>query len=238
MKPNQQSKISKKNQVLKMFDSISNEYDLINSIITFNSHKRWKREILKIAKKLNPKNALDIATGTADIAIQLGTLSNCKVIGIDISKKMLDIGRKKIKKNKLDHCILLQTGDAETLDYEDNFFDIITIGFGVRNFQDLEKGLKESLRVLNKKGTLIILETSIPKNKIIRFFYSLFTKTYIPLVSRFFSRDKSAYSYLINSAEVFPCGNDFAKILKKTGFNNIQINNKFFGSTSIYVCQK
>ena len=150
MKPNQQSKISKKNQVLKMFDSISNEYDLINSIITFNSHKRWKREILKIAKKLNPKNALDIATGTADIAIQLGTLSNCKVIGIDISKKMLDIGRKKIKKNKLDHCILLQTGDAETLDYEDNFFDIITIGFGVRNFQDLEKGLKERLRVLNK----------------------------------------------------------------------------------------
>ena len=155
-----------------------------------------------------------------------------------ISKKMLDIGRQKIKKNKLDHCILLKTGDAETLDYEDNFFDIITIGFGVRNFQDLEKGLKESLRVLNKKGTLIILETSIPKNKIIRFFYSLFTKTYIPLVSRIFCRDKSAYSYLINSAEVFPCGNDFAKILKKTGFNNIQINNKFFGSTSIYVCQK
>ena len=221
-----------------MFDSISNEYDLINSIITFNSHKRWKREILKIAKKLNPKNALDIATGTADIAIQLGTLTNCKVIGIDISKKMLDIGRQKIKKNKLDHCIFLKTGDAEILDYEDNFFDIITIGFGVRNFQDLEKGLKESLRVLNKKGTLIILETSIPKNKIIRFFYSLFTKTYIPLVSWIFSRDKSAYSYLINSAEVFPSGNDFAKILKKTGFNNIKINNKFFGSTSIYVCQK
>ena len=221
-----------------MFDSISNEYDLINSIITFNSHKRWKGEILKIAKKLNPKNALDIATGTADIAIQLGTLSNCKVIGIDISKKMLDIGRQKIKKNKLDHCIFLKTGDAEILDYEDNFFDIITIGFGVRNFQDLEKGLKESLRVLNKKGTLIILETSIPKNKIIRFFYSLFTKTYIPLVSWIFSRDKSAYSYLINSAEVFPSGNDFAKILKKTGFNNIKINNKFFGSTSIYVCQK
>ena len=102
----------------------------------------------------------------------------------------------------------------------------------------LEKGLKESLRLLNKKGTLIILETPIPKNKIIRFFYSLFTKTYIPLVSRIFSRDKSAYSYLINSAEVFPCGNEFAKILKKTGFKNIQINNKFFGSTSIYVCQK
>ena len=98
-----------------MFDSISNEYDLINSIITFNSHKRWKREILKIAKKLNPKNALDIATGTADIAIQLGTLTNCKVIGIDISKKMLDIGRQKIKKNKLDHCIFLKTGDAEAL---------------------------------------------------------------------------------------------------------------------------
>ena len=127
-----------------------------NSIINI-VNSQWKREILKIAKKLNPKNALDIATGTADIAIQLGTLTNCKVIGIDISKKMLDIGRQKIKKNKLDHCIFLKTGDAEILDYEDNFFDIITIDW-VRNFQDLEKGLKESLRVLNKKGTLIILK--------------------------------------------------------------------------------
>ena len=171
VKPNQKSKSSKKSQVEKMFDSISFEYDLLNGIMTFNSHKRWKKNILNIAKKLKPKNALDIATGTADIAINLGSISDCKVVGVDISEQMLNGGRKKITKMKLDEFVRLETGDAENLNFKDNYCDLVTIGFGVRNFQDLEKGLKESFRVLNKDGTLIILETSVPENTIMKLFY-------------------------------------------------------------------
>ena len=205
LKPNQKSKISKKSQVEKMFDTISFEYDFLNGIMTFNSHKRWKKNILNIAKKLKPKNALDIATGTADIAINLGSISDCKVVGVDISEQMLNVGRKKITKMKLDEFVRLETGDAENLNFKDNYFDLVTIGFGVRNFQDLEKGLRESFRVLNKDGTLIILETSIPENTIMKLFYSIFTRTYIPIMARIFSKDESAYSYLLNSAELFPC---------------------------------
>ena len=183
-----------------MFDSISFEYDLLNGIMTFNNHKRWKKNILNMAKKLKPKNALDIATGTADIAINLGSIPNCKVVGIDISEQMLNVGRKKIIKMKLDKSVKLETGDAGNLNFKDNYFDLVTIGFGVRNFQDLEKGLKESFRVLNKEGTLIILETSVPENRIIKFLYSVFTRTYIPIMARVFSKDKFAYKYLLNSA--------------------------------------
>ena len=198
MKPHQESKSPKKNQVEKMFDSISFEYDLLNAIMTFNSHKRWKKNILNIAKKLKPKNALDIATGTADIAINLGSISNCEVIGVDISEQMLNVGREKITKMKLTKSVRLESGDAENLNFKDNYFDLVTIGFGVRNFQDLEKGLSESLRVLKVKGTLIVLETSVPENRIMKLFYSIFTRTYIPIMAMIFSKDKSAYNYLLN----------------------------------------
>ena len=238
MKPNQNSEISKKSQVEKMFDSISSEYDLLNGVITFNNHSRWKNNILKISKKLKPKKALDIATGTADIAIKLGSISDCQVIGIDISEKMLNVGRDKIIAKKMSKNVKLESGDAENLSYLNNTFDIITIGFGVRNFQDLKKGLKESLRVLKPQGSLIILETSMPENKIIKFFYRIFTRTYIPLMAFIFSKDNSAYNYLLDSAEDFPCGNNFAEILKFVGFKKIEIRPKFFGSSTIYIASK
>jgi len=238
LKPNQKSESSKKNQVEKMFDSISFEYDLLNGIMTFNSHKRWKKNILDIAKKLKPKNALDIATGTADIAINLGSISNCKVVGVDISEQMLSVGREKISKNKLDEMVSLETGDAENLNFKDGYFDLVTIGFGVRNFQDLEKGLKESYRVLNDTGTLVILETSVPENIIMKFFYSLFTRTYIPIMASIFSKDKSAYNYLLNSAEAFPSGTKFGNILKSVGFENVMVQPKLFGSSTIYIATK
>ena len=238
MKPNQESKSSKKNQVEKMFDSISFEYDLLNAIMTFNSHKRWKKNILNIAKKLKPKNALDIATGTADIAINLGSISNCDVIGVDISEKMLNVGREKITKMKLTKAVRLESGDAENLNFKDNYFDLVTIGFGVRNFQDLEKGLGESLRVLKAKGTLIVLETSVPENRIMKLFYSIFTRTYIPIMAMFFSKDKSAYNYLLNSAELFPSGTKFKDILKSVGFSQVKIKPKLFGSSTIYIATK
>ena len=238
MNPHQESKSPKKNQVEKMFDSISFEYDLLNAIMTFNSHKRWKKNILNIAKKLKPKNALDIATGTADIAINLGSISNCEVIGVDISEQMLNVGREKITKMKLTKSVRLESGDAENLNFKDNYFDLVTIGFGVRNFQDLEKGLSESLRVLKVKGTLIVLETSVPENRIMKLFYSIFTRTYIPIMAMIFSKDKSAYNYLLNSAELFPSGTKFSNILKSVGFADVLIKPKLFGSSTIYVCKK
>tara|TARA_B100000886_G_scaffold41172_1_gene25372 strand:- start:41 stop:757 length:717 start_codon:yes stop_codon:yes gene_type:complete len=238
LKPNQKSKISKKNQVEKMFDSISFEYDLLNGIMTFNSHKRWKKNILSIAKRLKPKNALDIATGTADIAINLGAISNCEVVGVDISEQMLNVGREKIRKMKLAKSVRLESGDAENLNFKDNFFDLVTIGFGVRNFQDLKKGLSESFRVLNEKGTLIILETSVPENRIMKLFYSIFTRTYIPVVAMIFSKDKLAYNYLLNSAELFPSGTKFKDILKSVGFSQVKIKPKLFGSSTIYIATK
>ena len=231
MKPNQESKSPKKNQVEKMFDSISFEYDLLNAIMTFNSHKRWKKNILNIAKKLKPKNALDIA-------INLGSISNCEVIGVDISEQMLNVGREKITKMKLTKSVRLESGDAENLHFKDNYFDLVTIGFGVRNFQDLEKGLSESLRVLKVKGTLIVLETSVPENRIMKLFYSIFTRTYIPIMAMIFSKDKSAYNYLLNSAELFPSGTKFKDILKSVGFSQVQIKPKLFGSSTIYIATK
>ena len=238
MKPNQKSKSPKKSQVEKMFDSISFEYDLLNAIMTFNSHKRWKKNILNIAKKLKPINALDIATGTADIAINLGSISNCEVIGVDISEQMLNVGREKITKMKLTKSVRLESGDAENLNFKDNYFDLVTIGFGVRNFQDLDKGLSESLRVLKAKGTLIILETSVPENRIMKLFYSIFTRTYIPIMAMIFSKEKSAYNYLLNSAELFPSGTKFKDILKSVGFSQVKINPKLFGSSTIYIATK
>ena len=238
LKPYQKSRITKKNQVVKMFDRISDDYDFLNWIITFNNHNTWKNNILSIAKKLNPTKVLDIATGTADIAIKLGSIPNCEVVGVDISEQMLNIGRKKIRKKNLQKSVSLQNGDAENLNYNDNFFDLITIGFGVRNFQDLEKGLGESFRVLKPDGALIVLETSMPENKIIRMLYSFFTRTYIPLMASIFSKDKSAYNYLLKSAELFPSGNKFSNILKSVGFADVLIKPKLFGSSTIYVCKK
>jgi demethylmenaquinone methyltransferase/2-methoxy-6-polyprenyl-1,4-benzoquinol methylase len=206
--------------------------------MTFNNHKRWKKNILNIAKKLKPKNALDIATGTADIAINLGSIPDCTVTGVDISEKMLNVGREKITKMKLSESVSLETGDAENLKYENDYFDLITIGFGVRNFQDLKKGLTESLRILKPEGSLIILETSVPENRIIKFLYSIFTRTYIPIMASIFSKDRSAYNYLLDSAEAFPCGEAFGKILKSVGFNKVEINPKFFGSSTIYIATK
>ena len=151
---------------------------------------------------------------------------------------MLNVGREKILKMKLSESVILQSGDAENLNFKDNYFDLVTIGFGVRNFQDLQKGLKESHRVLDEKGTLIILETSVPENKIMKFLYAIFTRTYIPFMAWIFSKDKSAYNYLLDSAELFPSGIKFSNILRSVGFNKVLIKPKLFGSSTIYIATK
>lgn len=238
MKPYNNLQGSKKKQIEKMFDSISLEYDQLNRVISAGNDTKWRKKIFLLANKINPKNILDIATGTADIALELSKIKNSKIIGLDISEKMLEVGRKKIELKKLKERITLISGDAENLKFNDNSFDLVTIGFGVRNFQNLEKGLKESFRVLNSDGSLIILETSVPENKFIKFFYLMFSRTFIPLIGSLFSKDNKAYNYLQKSAENFPSGKSFAEILEKCGFKNVEILPQMFGASSLYVAKK
>lgn len=227
-----------KNKINSMFDSISNEYDFLNNIITFGGHTKWKNDIIKIAREHNPKTILDIATGTADIAIKFSEIENSNIIGIDISSKMLDVGREKIQNKGLAKRVVLKKGDAENLEFDSNSFDIISIGYGVRNFENLEKGLKESFRVLSPEGKLIILETSTPANVLIRFVFNIYTKFFIRFISSIFSKNPKAYTYLEKSAKKFPSGNDFANILIGTGFKNVKIIPKLFGASTIYVASK
>ncbi|MDG2372386.1 MAG: bifunctional demethylmenaquinone methyltransferase/2-methoxy-6-polyprenyl-1,4-benzoquinol methylase UbiE [Flavobacteriaceae bacterium] len=238
MKPNQSLSSSKKNQIKKMFDSISRKYDLLNRIITFGNDIKWRKKMFSIAKENNPKKILDIATGTADVALELSKIEDSEITGIDISNKMLSLGRKKIETRQLSHQISLECEDAENLPYPKNSFDLVTISFGVRNFQDLENGLKESNRVLKKNGVLIILETSIPKNYLINFIYMLFIRLYIPFISSIFSNNVSAYSYLQKSAEKFPSGEKFVSVLKRCGFKKINTYPQMLGATSIYTANK
>ncbi|MBU86561.1 MAG: bifunctional demethylmenaquinone methyltransferase/2-methoxy-6-polyprenyl-1,4-benzoquinol methylase UbiE [Flavobacteriaceae bacterium] len=238
MKPYKNKNSTKKGQITSMFNSISGEYDFLNKIMTFGIDEVWRTKIYKIAKESNPKIILDLATGTADIAIELANIQNAKIIGVDISKKMLDVGSKKILKKNLKSKIHLQLGDAENIDYPDKYFDVVTIGFGVRNFENLKVGLKEAFRVLKKNGKIIILETSVPKNLIIRFFYKIFVRVFVTTLGKLFSKDKSAYNYLQKSAEKFPHGSSFISILKKIGFKNSIVESQMFGATSIYTAEK
>jgi len=238
MKPYKNKNSTKKGQITSMFNSISGEYDFLNKIMTFGIDEVWRKKIYKIAKESNPKIILDLATGTADIAIELANIQNAKIIGVDISKKMLDVGSNKILKKNLKSKIHLQLGDAENIDYPDKYFDIVTIGFGVRNFENLKVGLKEAFRVLKKNGKIIILETSVPKNLIIRFFYKIFVRVFVTTLGKLFSKDKTAYNYLQKSAEKFPYGSSFISILETIGFKNSIVESQMFGATSIYIAEK
>ena len=226
------------NNTKEMFDSISKEYDFINNLITFGSHKKWKKQIVDISKKNKPKQILDLATGTADIAIELTSIENCKITGLDISSKMLDIGKTKINKLKLNSNISLEQGDAENLKYNDGTFDVVTIGYGVRNFTNLKNSLNEIYRVLKKDGLLIILETSLPTNPLMSFFYNIHTKFYVRLIGKIFSNNSNAYNYLESSAKIFPHGENFKKILQKVNFKDIRSKIKLFGASTIYIAKK
>ena len=227
-----------KNETKEMFDSISGQYDLINNLLTFGLHNKWKSEIVEIAKKKNPRKILDIATGTADIAIMLSNIKSCEIIGLDISSKMIEIGKTKINRLNLYKKISLDIGDAENIKYADDSFDIVTVGYGVRNFENLNKGLNEIYRVLKKNGTLIILETSLPKNIFINLIYNIYVIIYVQLIGKLFSKNFRAYSYLKSSAKKFPFGENFKKILLNSSFVDVQFKEKFFGASTIYIAQK
>ena len=226
------------NQNREMFDSISKEYDFINNLITFGAHKKWKKQIVNICKKINPKKILDLATGTSDIAIELSSIKECKIIGVDPSSKMLEVGQSKIDNQNLNDKISLEKGNAENLKYDDGMFDVVTIGYGVRNFTSLKNSLKEIYRVLKKDGLLIILETSLPSSPLVRVFYNIHTKLYVRIIGMIFSNNSNAYGYLESSAKTFPYGEDFIKILRDVNFINIQSEIKLFGASTIYIAKK
>ncbi len=230
--------LKENNQNREMFDSISKEYDFINNLITFGAHKKWKKQIVNICKKINPKKILDLATGTSDIAIELSSIKDCKIIGMDPSSKMLEVGQSKIDNQNLNDKILLEKGNAENLKYDDGVFDVVTIGYGVRNFTNLKNSLKEIYRVLKKDGLLIILETSLPSNPLVRVFYNIHTKLYVRIIGMIFSNNSNAYGYLESSAKTFPYGEDFIKILRDMNFINIQSEIKLFGASTIYIAKK
>ncbi len=236
--PYKDSELGKKEQVTKMFDNISDKYDVLNRVISFRADKKWRKRVVKIVNDTKPNEVLDIATGTGDLAIALSETSASKIIGLDISEGMLNVGRKKIEKLNLSNKIEMVLGDSEKLPFVDNRFDAITVAFGVRNFENLRKGLSEILRVLRPGGIFVVLETSVPTRFPFKQGYHFYTKKMMPFIGKMFSKDKSAYQYLANSAVNFPHGKAFNNILEEIGFIEVENLPQFFGSASIYVAKK
>ena len=236
--PYKNSALGKKLQITKMFDTISNEYDDLNRVISFGIDIKWRKKVVQIISKKKPKNILDIATGTGDLAINLTKTDASEIIGLDISEGMLKVGRKKILKKQLDSTIKMVIGDSENLPYKNNSFDVISVAFGVRNFENLEIGLAEILRVLKPKGLLVVLETSVPIKFPFKQGYYIYTKALLPMIGRLFSKDKLAYRYLSESASKFPYGQAFNNILNKIGFINSTAMPQTFGVATIYTATK
>jgi len=236
--PYKNSELGKKEQVTQMFDNISDNYDGLNRVISFGIDVKWRNRVVNILKAKKPKNILDIATGTGDLAINLVRTGADKIIGLDISPGMLEVGKKKIQKKNLSSTIDMIVGDSENLPFETNSFDAVTVAFGVRNFETLEIGLSEIHRVLRPSGTFVVLETSIPTKTPFKQGYRIYTKYILPSIGRIFSSDDSAYAYLSESASVFPHGEEFNNILRKIGFIEVENRPQTMGVASIYVATK
>ena len=236
--PYKEEKSSKKVQVAKMFDNISRRYDFLNHFLSLGIDKRWRKTAVNLLRPLKPKHILDVATGTGDFALQALLLNPEKIIGIDISEGMLDVGRRKVREKHLDHLVELRSGDSENLPFEENKFDAVTVGFGVRNFENLEQGLHEIFRVLRPGGVAVVLEYSRPRKFPFKQIYSFYFKFILPKIGRIVSSDKAAYTYLPESVEAFPDGEDFLHILHHVGFKNTQCRPLTFGISSIYIGTK
>lgn len=236
--PYKDSDLSKKEQVAQMFDTISQNYDGLNRIISFGIDIKWRKKVLELVTKTNPDLILDIATGTGDLAILMASTKAKRIIGLDISAGMLAVGRKKIEAKNLSEKIEMILADSEKMPFEDNTFDAITVAFGVRNFENLETGLSEILRVLKPNGLFVILETSIPEKTPYKQGYHFYSKNILPLIGKLFSKDRSAYHYLSESASVFPYGEKLNTILKKIGFIDSVALPQTFGVATIYTASK
>ena len=236
--PYKDSTLGKKEQVTKMFDTISGNYDGLNRVISFGIDIKWRKRVVSIVSEKHPEKILDIATGTGDLAINMTKTGATEIIGLDISPGMLEVGKRKISEKKLGETIKMIVGDSENLPFEANSFDAITVAFGVRNFENLEKGLAEIYRVLKPGGSFVVLETSIPTKTPFKQGYKFYTKFILPAIGKLFSKDRSAYAYLSESAAAFPHGIQFNNILDKIGFIGIDNRPQTFGVASIYVATK
>ena len=237
--PYKDSDLGKKEQVTQMFDEVSSNYDFLNRVLTFGLDIGWRKKVVKLVKNhsnnKDDKKFLDIATGTGDLAIMLANkVNDAKITGLDISKGMLAVGIKKVKAKNLENQIDMVLGDSEKLPFNDNTFDAITVGFGVRNFENLDKGLQEIHRVLKPNGIFVVLETSQPEKFPMKQLFKFYSKYIIPTVGGLFSKDKKAYDYLPESAAKFPYGKTFCNILQKNGFNTAIDNPVAFGISTIY----
>jgi demethylmenaquinone methyltransferase/2-methoxy-6-polyprenyl-1,4-benzoquinol methylase len=230
---------SKKGQVTQMFDKIAPFYDYLNRLLSLGIDVIWRKKAINTLKEYKPQHILDIATGTADLAIEAAkTLNPKSIIGMDISSEMIRVGNKKLRKRNLDPIIKLEIGDSENLRYQDEAFDAITAAFGVRNFGNLEVGLKEMHRVLKKEGRLVILEFSKPKAFPLKQIFNIYFKNVLPVIGRIKSKDPKAYKYLYESVQVFPDYENFTKILEKVGFNSAEFRPLSFGICTIYLASK
>ncbi len=236
--PYKDSSLNKKQQVARMFNNIAWRYDFLNHFLSFGIDHYWRQQAINELKKSHPQLILDVATGTGDLAITALQLNPKKVFGVDISSDMLEIGRKKLLKKNLQNKIELLEVDSEKLIFEDNKFDAITVGFGVRNFENLEKGLSEMRRVLKPGGTLVVLEFSQPKSAVLRGLYTFYSTKVTPFLGKLISKDKAAYTYLHESVSAFPFGKDFTNILEKTGYQNTNIRPLTFGIATVYTAEK
>ena len=236
--PYKNQKENKKKQVRQMFDGISKDYDMLNRVISGGIDVSWRKNVVSYLIPEKPKKILDIATGTADLAIELTKTHAEEIIGLDISPGMLEIGKQKVTFKGMDKVIKMVIGDSENLDYNDDYFDAVTVAFGVRNFENLDKGLQEINRVLRPGGNLVILETAVPENFPMKQFYIFYTQKILPILGSLFSKDKAAYRYLSDSAAAFPFGKVFNNILLKNGFIEVKDFPQTLGVASIYCAKK
>ena len=236
--PYKDSELGKKEQVTQMFDAISGNYDGLNRVISFGIDIKWRKKVLQLVAAKNPKTILDIATGTGDLAILMAQTSAEKIVGLDLSPGMLEIGKTKIKTKNLSEKIEMVIGDSEKLPFEDNSFDAITVAFGIRNFETLEKGLAEIKRVLKPTGIFVVLETSNPTKFPFKQGYFFHTKYILPIIGKLFSKDNVAYDYLSESAAIFPFGEALNNIFRKIGFIDVKAMPQTFGVATIYTATK
>ena len=232
---------SKKQQVSKMFDNIAKHYDFLNHFLSLGIDKVWRRKMIAELNDVQPQLILDVATGTGDVAINTIKQLNIKdlhIIGLDISPEMLNIGKKKIVTEGMSGTIDMIVGDSENLPFENNKFDAITVAYGVRNFENLERGLSEMQRVLKPKGKLVVLEFSQPRVFPFRQLFNFYFKNILPLIGKMTSKDNRAYTYLYESVQAFPDGDNFLKVLEKTGFKNTACKSLTIGICSIYTAFK
>jgi len=237
--PDQGSKLSKKSQVTDMFDRIAGKYDFLNHFLSLGIDKTWRKRAIKELAKAQPNNLLDIATGTADLAIGASEVKGLgEIVGIDISEGMLELGRKKIEQRGLADRIRLEKADGEQIPYPNDHFDAVSCAYGVRNFEHLEAGIQEMHRVLKPGGLLVILEFSQPRAFPIKQGYAFYFKYMLPAIGRLFSRHQSAYSYLPASVAAFPQGKAFCDRLRQGGFREPRALSLSFGVTHLYLARK